>query len=60
LQELQTARLVAVEDPYPFEDIKILPCPSGWNALAAIPRFAESEKVALRDIIVDLRFELLP
>ena len=60
LQELQTALLVVVEDSYPFEDIKILPCASGWNALAAISRFAESEKVALREIIVDLRFELLP
>jgi len=60
LQELQAARLIAVEDPYPFEDIKILPCSSGWNALAAISRFAESEKVALRDIIVEGRFELLP
>ena len=60
LQELQAVRLIAVEDPYPFEDIRIIPCPSGWNALAAISRFAESEKVALRDIIVDGRFELLP
>lgn len=60
LQELQAARLIAVEAPYPFEDIKIMPCPSGWNALAAISRFAESERVALRDIIAGLRFELLP
>jgi len=60
LQELQAARLVAVEDPYPFEDIKISPCASGWNALGAISRFAEAEKVSLRDIIVDVRFELLP
>ena len=60
LQELQAERLIAVEDPYPFEDIKILPCASGWNALAAIYHFSEVEKVPLRDIIVDLRFELLP
>ena len=59
LQELQKAKLVAVEDRYPFEDIKILACPSGWNALEAIARVAESEKTALRDIIVDLRFELM-
>jgi hypothetical protein len=60
LQELQSAKLIAVEDPYPFEDIKILPCASGWNALGVISRFTESEKVSLRDILVDLRFELLP
>ena len=59
LQELQQARLVAVEDPYPFEDIKILAFPSGWNALEAIARFAEVEETPLRDILVDLRFELL-
>ena len=59
LQELQQARLVAVEDQYPFEDIRILACPSGWNALEAIARFAEAEKIPLRDILVDLRFELL-
>ena len=60
LQQLQSAKLIALEDPYPFEDIKILPCASGWNALGVISRFAESEKVSLRDILVDLRFELLP
>ena len=60
LQELQAARLIAVEDPYPFEDIKISSCTSGWNALGAICRFAEAEKVSLRDIIVDLHLELLP
>jgi len=59
LQELQAARLISVEDPYPFEDIRIMPCASGWNALASISRFAEVEKAPLRDIIVDLRFELL-
>ena len=59
LQELQKAKLVAVEDRYPFEDIKILACPSGWNALAAITRVVKSENISLRDIIVDLRFELM-
>lgn len=60
LQELQSAKLIAVENPYPFEDIKILPCSSGWNALGVIIRFSDSEKVSLLDILVDLRFELLP
>jgi len=59
LKELQAARFVALEDPYPFEDVKILPCTSGWNALAAIFSFAETENIPVRDIIVDLRFELL-
>jgi hypothetical protein len=54
LKELQTARFINVEDPYPFEDVEILPCGSGWNALAAISRFCETEGIPVRDIIVDL------
>jgi len=60
VEELERARLIAVEDPYPFEDIRVLPCASGWNALAAIARFAQAGKVPLREVIVDLHFELLP
>jgi hypothetical protein len=59
LDELRAARLVEVEDQYPFEDVKISPASSGWNVLAATSRFCESEKVSLRDVIVDLRFDLL-
>jgi hypothetical protein len=59
LKELQDRRFVAVEDPYPFEDVKILPCASGWNALAAVSSMSQAQNISLRDIIVDLRFELL-
>ena len=59
LKELQRARFIAVEERYPFEDVKILPCASGWNALAAISQFCGSTTVPLRDILVELRFELL-
>lgn len=55
LKELQKARLIEVEDQYPFEDIRILGAPSGWNALAAFARFSEREGIPLRDIVVDLR-----
>jgi hypothetical protein len=57
LDELQRAGLIEVEDRYPFEDVKIPSTPSGVNVLAEISRFCESEKISLRDIIVDLRFD---
>ncbi|HWC19925.1 MAG TPA: hypothetical protein VG498_23125 [Terriglobales bacterium] len=59
LKELHAAKFIAVEEQYPFEDVKILPTASGWNALAAIAQRAEQQKVALRDVLVDLRIELL-
>jgi hypothetical protein len=59
LGELRTSRIIEVEDQYPFEDVKILPEASGHNLLGAIARFCETEKVSLRDVLVDLRFELL-
>jgi len=59
LEELQKARLIEVEDRYPFEDVKLPSAASGLNVLAEISQFCESEKVPLRDVVVDLRFELM-
>ena len=59
LEELKRSRFVEVEDRYPFEDVKILAAASGWNALRDISGFSEAKKVPLRDIVVDLHFELL-
>lgn len=59
LTELRGVRLIDVEDKYPFEGVRILPAASGFNALAAISSFCEARKLHLRDVIVDLRFELL-
>ena len=59
LDELKKARFIDVEDQYPFEDVKILPAASGWNALRDISRIAESGRTPLRDILLDLHFELL-
>ena len=60
LKELAKARLIEIEEKYPFEDVRILPTKSGWNALADVARIAEIQKTPLREILVDLRFELLP
>jgi len=59
LAELQKAQLIEVEDRYPFEDVRIPSTASGVNVLAEISRFCESEKISLRDVLVDLRFDLL-
>lgn len=59
LDELRNSGLIAVEDLYPFEDVKISSTADGVNLLREISRLCESEKIPLRDVIVDLRFELL-
>lgn len=59
LRELAKARLIEIEEQYPFEDVRILPAKSGWNALAGIARTAEMRKLSLRELLVDLRLELL-
>ena len=59
LKELRAAKFIEVEDQYPYEDVMILPLRSGWNALAAIARFSEDQKIALRDILVEGHFDLL-
>ena len=55
LSELQRAKLVRLEDRYPFEDAKILPSSSGWNALESLAKFCETQKLVLREVLVDFR-----
>ncbi len=59
LDELKRAGLIVVEMPYPFEDVVIAKEPSGRNAVEAIARTCEQKMIALRDVLVDLRFDLL-
>ena len=60
LEELKQGKFIEVEDQYPFEDVKIASTSSGVNVLKAIARFCEQTKIPLHDVLVDLRFELLP
>lgn len=55
LSELQGAKLVRLEDPYPFEDVRILPSSSGWNVLEALAKFCETQNRMLREVLVDFR-----
>jgi hypothetical protein len=60
LEELKQGKFIEVEDQYPFEDVRIASSTSGINVLRTIARFCEQEKIPLREVLVDLRFELLP
>jgi hypothetical protein len=60
LLPLQRAELIELENEYPFEDIRLIAAgASGEKLLLAVLRFCKHEKVPLRDVIVDLRFDLL-
>jgi hypothetical protein len=59
LDELNRAGLIVVEKPYPFEDVVIAKERSGRNAVETVARSCEQKKVALRDVLVDLKFDLL-
>lgn len=60
LDELKRGTFIELEDRYPFEDVRIpAGTSSGFNLLAAIARFCEKAKIPLRDVLVDLRFDLL-
>jgi hypothetical protein len=59
LEELKRASLIVVEKPYPFEDVVIAKETSGRNAVEAVARSCQQKKIALRDVLVDLKFDLL-
>jgi hypothetical protein len=59
LEGLKQGKFIDVQDQYPFEDVKIASASSGVNVLRTITRFCEQKKIPLRDILVDLHFELL-
>jgi hypothetical protein len=59
LRELEAAKFIAVEDRYPFEDVKVASDAFGRNLLCEIARSAEGGKVALRAVLVDLQFDAL-
>jgi hypothetical protein len=56
LEELKAAKLVAVEGEYPFEDVRLL---GDDRPLATIVEQSKQSGFALRDVVVDLRFDLL-
>jgi predicted transcriptional regulator len=59
LDELKRAGLIVIEKEYPFEDIAIAKERSGINAIAEITRACGLKHIGLRDVLVDMRFDLL-
>lgn len=59
LKELESARVVQIEGQYPFQDVLLAPTSEGWQLVGDLTRYCTAEKLSLRDVIVDLRFDLL-
>ena len=57
LSELQSANLVTIEGAYPFENVAIAHDARAGLTLLAL--FSQLEKVPLRHIVVDLKFDSL-
>jgi len=60
LQPLQQAGLIEVENQYPFEDVHLMPGDeSGRTLLRMVCSVCQRKKISLRDVLVELRFDLL-
>jgi len=60
LKELEDSGFIQIEGEYPFQDVLLASDPhTGWPLIADLARFCAAEKMSLRDIAVDLRFDLL-
>jgi hypothetical protein len=59
LKELESAGSVQIEGQYPFQDVMLVPAAQGWPLIADLARYCTAEKLSLRDVIVDLKFDLL-
>ncbi len=59
LQELHTAKLVELEGDYPFEDVKIPAGSHGNIPLAELAHYCQTNKVSLRDVVVEMDAEAL-
>jgi predicted transcriptional regulator len=58
LKELENAGSVRIEGEYPFQDV--VPTAGGdWPLIVDLARYCAAEKLPLKDVIVDLKFELL-
>jgi hypothetical protein len=60
LRELDDKGFIQLEGDYPFQDMLLAPDPqSGWPLIADLARFCEAQKIPLREVIVELKFEAL-
>ena len=60
LGQLEAAKLIVIEGEYPFQDVVLADSAEfQWALTRDLAQFCASERVALRDLIVDLRFDRL-
>lgn len=61
VQELHAAKLIELEGDYPFEDVHVPKSQTGNGTipLADLAHYCDAHKVSLRDVLVDLRGDLL-
>jgi hypothetical protein len=61
LQEIERAGLIRLEGEYPFQDVVPadvqLANQQAWPLLRDLVRFSIAEKIPLRELLVDLRFD---
>ena len=60
LKQLEEASCIQLEGDYPFQDVLLAPDKAtNWPLLAELAQFCTSENVSLRQVIVDLDFDVL-
>lgn len=60
LQELENAEFIRVEGEYPFQDVLITDeASAGWPIMRDLSAFCSAQQVPLREVVVDLRTDLL-
>jgi hypothetical protein len=59
LKVLEQGEFVRVEGEYPFQDVVPREISPGWGVMRDLWRFCRSTKTALRELVVDLKFDCL-
>ncbi len=60
LKELEDGGFIQIEGEYPFQDVMLASDPqTGWPLIADLARFCAAQKASLRDLIVDLKLDVL-
>ena len=59
LKQLEQGEFVRVEGEYPFQDVVPREISPAWEVMRDLWRFCQAEKIALRDVVVDLKVDCL-
>ena len=60
LKELEQGDFIQVEGEYPFQDVALRKVPlegAEWALMLDLWKFSQSERISLRDLLVDVKFE---